>query len=201
MMWLAQALRVTPPILLVIGSALLGACGSDGDEPSAREEHAEAQAAKKRVEPPKDNEDVDMVAAPSSSKLPGAVALKFVLTKKPVVGTPVDVRLALIPTPDLLRIAASFQASEGLELRSGAKTPTYEKPQANAAINHTLTVVPSSDGIFYITAVILSDSETSSVARTFTIPVIAGEGLSLKPANTATPTVASAPAAKSRQSE
>jgi hypothetical protein len=201
MTWLAQALRVTPPILLVIGSVFLGACGSDGDEPSAREKHAAAQAAKKGVHVPKVNEDVDMVAAPSSSKTPGAVALKFVVTKKPVVGTPVDIRLALIPTPDLLRIAASFQASEGLELRSGAKTPTFEKPEAGTSINHTLTVVPNNNGIFYITAIILSDSETSSVARTFTIPIIAGEGLSAKPANTATPSVAGAPAAKSRQSE
>ena len=201
MMWLIHALRVTPPVLLMIGSALLGACGSDGDDASAREQHAVAQAAKNRSNTPKNAVDLDMVAAPSSSKTAGAVALKFAVTQKPEVGAPVDIRLALIPTPGLERVVASFQGSEGLELRSGAKTPTFEKPEAGASINHTLTVVPSSDGIFYVTAVVVSDSEETSVSRTFTIPVIAGEGLSVEPANGATPSVASAPAAKSRQSK
>ena len=196
MMWLIHALRVTPPVFLMIGSALLGACGSDGEDSSAQEQRAEAHAAKNHSGSSKNAVDMDMVAAPSPGKTAGAVALKFAVTKKPEVGTPVDIRLALIPTPGLERVVASFQASDGLELRSGAKTPTFEKPEAGTSIDHTLTVVPSSDGIFYVTAVVVSDSEQTSVARTFTIPLIAGEGLSVKPADAATPAMASAPAAK-----
>jgi hypothetical protein len=59
-----------------------------------------------------------------------------------------------------------------------------------------------------VTAVVLTDSETTSIARTFTIPVIAGEGLSAKvePKVAASPVdatkpVANAPAANSRQAQ
>jgi hypothetical protein len=202
MIWLTQAFRITPAILLMIGSGLLGACGSDADEPSARETHAAHQAKKRIDQPKKVDVDADMVVAPSTAKSRAPVTLKFAITQKPQVGAPVDVRLALIPTAELQQVVGSFLGSEGLELRSGAKTPTFEKPEVGTSINHTITVVPSSDGIFYVTATLVSDADSTSVSRTFTIPLIVGEGLSApqKPAQAAPTAVANAPAAKSRQS-
>jgi hypothetical protein len=193
-----------PTILLVIGSAMLGACGSDGDEPSARDQHAEHQAKQRADQRAKATEtDMDMVVAPSTAKSPPAVALKFAITQKPEIGKPVDIRLAFVPTEGQLSVLGSFQASEGLEIVAGAKTPMYEKPAAGASIAHTITVVPRNDGILYVLATVVSDTDTTSVSRTFSIPLIAGEGLSAstQTANAATPAVANAPAAKSRQSQ
>jgi hypothetical protein len=71
-----------------------------------------------------------------------------------------------------------------------------------------VTIVPQHNGIFYVTAVVLTDSSDDTFARTFSIPVIAGEGLSAKaepkvassPVD-ATKPVANAPAANSRQAQ
>ncbi len=40
-----------------------------------------------------------------------------------------------------------------------------------------MTVTAKSDGIFYVTAVVLADSDKESVARTTPFPLIAGQGL------------------------
>jgi hypothetical protein len=38
-------------------------------------------------------------------------------------------------------------------------------------------VTPKADGIFYVTATVISDSSTGSLARLYSIPIIAGAGL------------------------
>ncbi len=60
---------------------------------------------------------------------------------------------------------------------AGAETDHLEKPSRAVPVSHIVTVRPKSDGIFYVTAVVLADSDKESVARTFTVPLIAGQGL------------------------
>jgi hypothetical protein len=119
----------------------------------------------------------DMVAAVSASKTPGAAEVRFALSGRPTVGQPVDIQLALTPTVELDRLYARFQGSEGLDLVKGGETAHYEQPSRGKELSHTVTVIPRSDGIFNVTAVVLSDSDTESIARTYTIPIIAGAGL------------------------
>lgn len=197
---LTKVSRAAPLALLLLGAALISGCSGE-DTPSAGEKRAAAARAKKSA--PANPVNQDLVAAPTSARAPGLVQLKFAVTQKPEIGRPVDIELALIPIAGIEKMLATFQANEGVELRAGAKTPTYEKPEAGATISHTLTIVPNRDGIFYVTAVVLAESTTESVARTFSIPVIAGQGLSTTghAANPATRPIASAPAANSRQSQ
>jgi len=58
----------------------------------------------------------NMVSAVGTGKPYADIELKFDLRARPVVGEPVDIDLALIPTQDLERVSASFQAVEGIEL-------------------------------------------------------------------------------------
>jgi hypothetical protein len=118
-----------------------------------------------------------MVAAVSSSKTPGNVELRFTIPERPQIGQRTQIELSLIPTVELERLVARFQVPDGLELVSGSETPRVDRPAPGAEISHTLVVVPKSDGIFNITAVVLTDSATESVSRTFSIPLIAGAGL------------------------
>jgi hypothetical protein len=197
-----SALCITSVSALALSVVLLIACSQESEE-------QQATAAKDATSRPNANAransvvDPDMVSAPAVSKQPGQVELKFAVAQKPEVGHPVDIRLALIPAPGVERMVATFAGSDGLELRSGGATPAYEKPEGGAAISHTLTVVPNADGIFYVTATVTTDSETSSLSRMFSIPLIAGEGLpaAIKPTNPGIQPLASAPAAKQRQSK
>jgi hypothetical protein len=106
------------------------------------------------------------------------VELKFELHQRPVVGQPVDIDFELIPiSANLERVSARFQAEEGLELVGGSNIPQVEKPVEGAPIRHTVTIVPKRDGIFSVSVVVTVDSANQSLTRTFSIPVIAGEGL------------------------
>ncbi len=130
----------------------------------------------------------DMVAAVSASKTPGLLEVRFALSARPVVGQPLDIQVALIPTVDLERVYARFQAGEGLDLVKGAETRHFEHATPGMALEHTLTVTARSDGIFYITATVVTDSATESVARNYSIPIIAGAGIpELPAANTPPP--------------
>lgn len=120
----------------------------------------------------------DMVSAVSASKGGPPVALKFALHQRPMVGEPVDVEVAVIPTTQLERLFVSFHASTGLTLVKGGESPKYENPVAGEPLQHVVTVMANNDGIFYITAAVVADAENSSLTRTFSIPVIAGEGVS-----------------------
>jgi hypothetical protein len=119
----------------------------------------------------------DMVAAVSAGREAGIVDLGFTLLKRPTVGEPFEIEFAITPAAELERLYARFQASDGLQIVSGGETEHMEHPPVGAPVGHRMTVMPKADGIFAITAVVLADSTKESVARTFSIPVIAGQGL------------------------
>ena len=130
--------------------------------------------------------DPDMVGAFSTARGPsGLVDLKFKLSQRPAVGEPVEIELELIPTVELERLFGHFQAAEGLQIVSGAETEHFEHPVKGVPVTHKLTVTAKSDGIFYVTAVLLADSDKESVARNFSFPIIAGQGLDEAPATEA----------------
>jgi hypothetical protein len=123
-----------------------------------------------------------MVAAFSNNRgQPGLVDLKFKLTKRPAVGEPVDVELALIPAMELEHLFARFQAAEGLQIVSGGETEHFEHPAMGVPVKHKMTVTAKSDGIFYVTAIVLADSDKESIARNYSFPLIAGQGLAEVP--------------------
>jgi hypothetical protein len=132
-----------------------------------------------------------MVSAFSATRgQPGLVDLKFRIVKRPAVGEPVEIEVAFIPAVELERLFARFQVAEGLQLVSGAETEHFEHPARGAPVGHKITVTARTDGIFYVTAIVLADSDKESVARTFSIPLIAGEGLTELPAAPAAASVA-----------
>jgi hypothetical protein len=132
----------------------------------------------------------DMVSAVSLGNASPDIDLKFSLRERPAVGEPVDVDVALIPGHELDQVYATFSATDGLEIRKGGTMPKVEHPEAGAPIPHMVTIVPQRDGIFYISATVLADSATNSVTHSFSIPVIAGAGI------TAAGAAASAPAVR-----
>jgi hypothetical protein len=137
--------------------------------------------------------DTDMTAAVSSAKGNARVVVKFVLRERPEVGKATQVDLALVPQMALDHVVASFFAEDGLTLKDGGETASLERPEPYAAIQRTLTIVPQRDGIFYVSATVVADVGAESVARTYSIPLIAGAGLHTETANAPSPPVARAP--------
>jgi hypothetical protein len=119
-----------------------------------------------------------MVSAVGGSKGGAGIDLKFDLRGAPVVGEAVDIDIALIPLYELNQVYATFEATDGLEITKGDKTPQIEHPAVGMPITHTVTIVPRRDGVLYLSAVVLSDSASESVTRAFSIPVIVVSGVS-----------------------
>ena len=120
----------------------------------------------------------DMVSAVSTAKSGPPVELRFSLAGRPEVGQVVDVEIAVIPrapVPD--SISAMFQAAEGLDVIDGSQLDRVEKLVDGTPIRHVVKIIPKRDGIFALTAVVSFAQQNQDLARTFSIPVIAGQGL------------------------
>lgn len=171
----ARAMATTLGLALVL---LLAGCDSQPD-PAASTTGGTNKTHKKA---PAESGDPDMVTAFSNTRgQTGLVDLKFKLTKRPAVGEPVNIELELVPTVELEHLFARFQAADGLQIVSGAETRHFDHPARGVPVKHQMTVTAKDDGIYYVTAIVLADSDTESVARNYSFPLIAGEGLTAAP--------------------
>ena len=119
----------------------------------------------------------DMVAAVSLTSGKAPIEVKFALRQQPEIGQPTQLDLALVPTTRFERITVSFRVDDGLAVSDGAHWDPIDRPEVGVPLAHTLTLVPGHDGIFNLTAIVLTDTDTDSTARTFLIPLVAGTGL------------------------
>jgi hypothetical protein len=162
---------------LVLG---LAGCGS-GDQPSGTATAGGSKAPRKAKSPAQkpDDDIADMVAAVSATKPGPPVELKFALPARPEVGQVVELDVALVPrgpVPD--SVSASFQIAEGMEIVDGSQLEHVGKLEDGTPIRHVVKIRPKRDGIFALTAVVSWVQSNQDWSRTFSIPVIAGEGLS-----------------------
>ena len=177
---------------LVLGLAVAGllwGCGSGSSTSSG----AKAAAAARRIIKPADN----LVTALGIAKSTGVpVQVKFDLRERPEVGQPVEVDLVIVPKSTAVdRIAGKVEADEGLELLDGAQIAASERPAEGAEIHHPLKVRAKRDGIFTFSALLTVDAGGQTLTESFTMPLIAGTGMSDQPAKAAAPARGAAPAA------
>lgn len=155
--------------------AVLAACGSSKTPESPVTHQKAAQAAGRESG---SASHADLVAAVSSGKEGVPVQVQFELRQRPEVGRPAELDVEITPTAPLGRLLTSFHAEDGLTIQDGGAAKESDRPEPGVPLSQTLTIVPQRDGIFYVSTTVLVDSGAESVARTFTIPVIAGAGAS-----------------------
>jgi hypothetical protein len=166
---------VVATLLLVLG---LNGCDSSNDSKNFGATRKSSATSKKHVVNPGDRPPEDMVAAVSAGKGGPPVVLKFELRSSPKAGEPLDLDFAVLPDAQSIeRINAKFQGSDGLELVEGGDLEAVNKPAQGSVIRHAVRLLPKQDGIYTITAAVSVDLANDSITRTFTIPVIVGEGL------------------------
>ena len=156
----------------------LHGCGSSKDSTEAGGKKSASNASRKHVIEPGNLPPADMVAAVSAGKGGPPVGLKFELRASPQAGQPLDLDFAVLPDAQSIeRINAKFQGSDGLDVVDGGDLAAVDKPAQGSVIRHVVRVLPKQDGIYTITAAISVDLASDSITRTFTIPIIVGEGL------------------------
>ncbi|HEY2274074.1 MAG TPA: hypothetical protein VGH61_01095 [Steroidobacteraceae bacterium] len=175
------------PALLVLGLVLAAAgCGSQSEPAPAQ---PKAAAPVKRTTSPAEALSPYLVSAVTTAKS-GAPLLqvKFELGARPLVGTPVDVDLVIVPQADHIeQISGTVQGEEGLEVVSGSTIPTADKPIFGTPIHHSLKVRATRDGIFSLSAALTVEAEGQTLAPVYSMPLIAGNGLAEASASAAAP--------------
>ena len=156
---------------------LLAACGHSSQDPNAVHAlHVNKKPATQTAKPNTgiDPEMVSAVSAAGSSTTP--ISMKFRLASRPTVTTPLQVTLLLIPSPDvsISHIHLSLQPGDGLQLQS-ERTLDVTGVAPGTVLQQDLTVVPQQSGILSLTATVLVDTDSQSITRTYSIPLIASD--------------------------
>jgi hypothetical protein len=163
---------------LAVMAALLALYGCGSSSGSADVSHSKQKNSARRVTDPSSRPPEDMVAAVSVGKGGPPVGLKFELRSQPQAGQTVDLDIAVLPdAPAIDRIDGKFDGGENLPLVEGGDLATIERPAQGTVIRHLVRLLPKQDGIFTVTAAVTVTLTNDSITRTFTIPVVVGEGL------------------------
>jgi Translocon-associated protein beta (TRAPB) len=167
--------------LAAVAAGCVGAaaCGSGDPKGQSAATSVKSHKVKSAGAPGKPGETSlgDMVAAVSASKGP-PVELKFSMPVRPEVGQAAEIDVAVIPSQPLPdSVSVSFQVVDGLDIVDGSQMERVEKLTAGTPIHHVLKVLPKRDGIFALTAVVSYTASNQEMNRMFSIPVIAGVGL------------------------
>jgi len=169
----------------------LAGCGSSSDT-AAKVDAKNKKAHAHLTIDPSSRSPADMVTAVTPAIEGPPAEIKFELRQQPRAGQMLDVDIAVVAdAPQIDRIYAKFQGSPGLDLVEGAELASVAKPAAGTVIRHVVRVLPKEDGIFTVSATVSVDLANDSITRSYSIPVIVGDGL---PEQTAQTEVAAGPA-------
>jgi hypothetical protein len=176
---MSRPMRAAPHIAFALGlSALVSACGQSSPNPGITHAARQSKANLPASGQPAKGIDPDMVSAVNVNGTSSALfTMKFKLGSKPMVTTPLQVTVLMIPAPEaaITRLHVSFQPGDGLQLQSGRNVDLTDL-SSDAPIEQQVTVVPQQSGVLNLNATVLVDTATESISRTYAIPLIAGAG-------------------------
>ena len=102
------------------------------------------------------------------------IEFRYQLTASPEVGQPLLIDFALVPQKASPALRVMVATSGGLGLQRGSSAPVMRNVQAGAEYWDQIVVVPEADGAFNVNVIATLGEGPSSLARTFSIPVMVG---------------------------
>jgi hypothetical protein len=173
----ALALAATICLCLLVGCGRPAGPASDASSASATASEDDTGANASGEGAP--TSDADLVSAVNAGGPAKPLSVKFRVEARPVVGMPVKILLALIPTDQssIDHIHASLTVGEGLLMQS---PPSFDLSDLKGGTPqyHEVTVVPQQTGVLDLNATLLLQTDKSSEARTYSIPLIAADNSS-----------------------
>lgn len=151
-------------ICLSIASLTLVACGSDPD-PGA------ANAAKPAAAPA--DPMARMARAVGSGKPGAAVEIRYDFASKPAVGTPTQLQIVFVPHAGVDSMEVAINATDGVTL-AGPLSASFTEVEPSKPYQHSVSVLPDHNGVFYVSVVVTTQIGNSNLSRTFAIPFAVG---------------------------
>jgi hypothetical protein len=113
-----------------------------------------------------------MVEAASQGKSDVAVQLKFELQRRPTVGQPLDINVAVLPRIDANPAELQVTGGDGLTVASGAAHFDLAAVESGQVYRQTFTVTPGVEGVLLLGVTVSLKHDDTSETRTFSIPLI-----------------------------
>jgi hypothetical protein len=170
--------RVLALGLAFAGCGLLAACGRMAPWHATAAPAASAESSDTQGDSPADpTAGMVSAVAPDASKAP--LSVKFRLDSKPVLGMPLHIAVAIIPTGDtqINHLHGSFLPDNGLALQSEHEFDASDL-QGGVAVQQQVTVVPQQPGVLNLNATLTIQLENSSLSGTYSIPLIVSDNSS-----------------------
>ncbi len=169
------------PVWLAVAGLAAG-CGAGTPSQTTAAASAAAAAARKPVNPADARLRTMVNAVPSNKPSTLPVQVKFELKERPEVAQPLEIGLVIVPLSAAVdRVSGAIEADDGLELIEGATIAATDRPPEGVPIEHALKVLPRHDGIFTFRVKITVDAGGQTSSETYSMPVIAGEGIGPAP--------------------
>lgn len=153
-------------ICLSIAGIALAACGAEPNPDSAA-----ANAAKPATAPA--DPMARMARAVGSGKPGAAVEIRYDFASKPAVGTPTQLQIVFVPHAGVDSMEVAINATDGVTL-SGPLSASFTEVEPSKPYQHSVSVLPDHNGVFYISVVVTTQIGNSNLSRTFAIPFAVG---------------------------
>lgn len=151
---------------------LLAACGSES-EPDASAAAVDAAPTPAPAAKPADDPTARMARAVGDGKPGAAVELRYEIASKPQVGVPTQVKVVFVPTAGVEALDATMTGMDGITI-AGDLQAHFESVEAGKPYEHTFSLLPDRDGVFYVSVAVTTTIGGASIARTFSIPFVVG---------------------------
>jgi hypothetical protein len=152
--------------------ALLAGCGSEPEPeasaPAVNTTPKPAPAAKAA-----DDSTTRMARAVGDGKPGAAVDIRYEIAGKPEIGVPTQVKIAFIPSAGVETLDATMTGMEGITIAGDLKAH-FENVESGKPYEHTFSLLPDREGIYYVTVAVKTTIGGSSIGRTFSIPLVVG---------------------------
>jgi len=159
----------------IAGVALLSACDGDAPPPEAQPRAPVAKPAAPSEKALATAKLVEgMVAAVRADESPAAVAVKFDLRSRPEIGKPLTIHLVFIPQISGTALSSTFVCEQGLMVPAGQAPAEFASVEAGAGYTYDLSVVPDSNGVHYVSAIVQLQAPGQPRIQTFSVPVVVG---------------------------
>jgi hypothetical protein len=113
-----------------------------------------------------------MVEAASQGKSQLPVQLKFDLAKRPTLGQPVDIDIAVLPQIDASPADIHVTGGDGLTVAPDANAIDLPAVEAGQVYHQSVKVTPSVDGVLVLSVSIALKHDEMTESRAFSIPLI-----------------------------
>lgn len=164
----------TARALILCSAALFGACHRDSGTPppSAPPPTPHIRVPVVNKGPTAADQTAGMVQAASQGKSELAVELKFELQRRPTVGQPLDINIAVLPQINADPAEIQVTGGDGLTVAPGASHFNLAAVEAGQVYRQSLTVTPSTDGVVLLSLTVALKHGDQADTRVFSIPLI-----------------------------